>query len=115
MDLKVEAVVVPVSDVDRAKESYKRVGFREDIDYVGAEHFRVVQLTPLGSTASIGSGGGTTDAAPGSARGIHLVVDLLKRDAAVAQGRHRAEIGYADGECPAWYAGFMARVTGLGY
>jgi catechol 2,3-dioxygenase-like lactoylglutathione lyase family enzyme len=95
-DLKLEVVVVPVSDVDRAKEFYKRAGFREDIDYVGGEDFRVVQFTPPGSTASITLGEGITDAAPGSARGVHLVVrdivaaraELEDRDVEVSEIFH---------------------------
>ena len=53
VEFKVEVIVLPVSDVDRAKEFYTRIGFREDVDYVGADGFRVVHLTPPGSAASI--------------------------------------------------------------
>ena len=66
MDMKLEVVVVPVSDVDRAKDFYKRLGFREDIDYVGSDGYRVVQLTPPGSACSIIFGKGVTSAQPGS-------------------------------------------------
>jgi catechol 2,3-dioxygenase-like lactoylglutathione lyase family enzyme len=59
MDMKLEVVVVPVSDVDRAKDFYKRLGFREDIDYVGGDGYRVVQLTPPGSACSIIFGKGS--------------------------------------------------------
>ena len=75
VDYKVEIVVLPVSDVDRSKEFYGRLGFREDVDYTGADGFRVVHFTPPGSPASIIIGDGVTNAAPGSVRGIHLVVD----------------------------------------
>ena len=97
-DLKLELIVVPVSDVERAKEFYKRTGFREDIDYVGGEDFRVVQLTPPGSTASIIFGEGVTDGRPGSARGVHFVVrdivaaraELEDRDVEVSEVFHDA-------------------------
>jgi catechol 2,3-dioxygenase-like lactoylglutathione lyase family enzyme len=73
-DMKLEVVVVPVSDVDRAKSFYQGLGFRLDIDYVGDEGFRVVQLTPPGSECSIILGDGITSAEPGSVQGLHLVV-----------------------------------------
>jgi catechol 2,3-dioxygenase-like lactoylglutathione lyase family enzyme len=72
--MKLEAVVLPVTDVDRAKAFYRRLGFREDIDYVSGADFRVVQLTPPGSRASIVFGIGITAAPPGSVQGLHLVV-----------------------------------------
>jgi catechol 2,3-dioxygenase-like lactoylglutathione lyase family enzyme len=75
MDFKIEVIVLPVSDVDRAKSFYTQLGFREDVDYAGPEGFRVVQFTPPGSAASIILGSGITDAVPGSAQGIHLIVD----------------------------------------
>ncbi len=82
MDMRLEVVVLPVSDVDRAKAFYRGVGFREDIDYASGEGFRVVRFTPPGSAASIVFGRGVTDAAPGSTQGLHLAVNDL--DAAVA-------------------------------
>ncbi len=74
MDMKLAVLVLPVSDVERAKRFYRLVGFREDIDHASGEDFRVVQFTPPGSEASIIFGTGITTAAPGSARGLHLVV-----------------------------------------
>lgn len=71
-DMKLEVVVVPVSDVDRAKHFYEMLGFRMDIDYVGDHDFRVVQLTPPGSEASIVIGSGITSAAPGSVEALQL-------------------------------------------
>jgi catechol 2,3-dioxygenase-like lactoylglutathione lyase family enzyme len=68
--MKLEVVVVPVADVDRAKDFYKGLGWREDADFVGDASFRIVQLTPPGSAASIQLGVGVTAAAPGSLRGI---------------------------------------------
>ena len=77
MDMKLEVVVVPVSDVDRAKQFYKTMGFREDIDYVSGEHFRVAQFTPPGSECSIIIGEGITSATPGSLQDLQLtVVDI---------------------------------------
>jgi catechol 2,3-dioxygenase-like lactoylglutathione lyase family enzyme len=88
VDLKLEVVVVPVSDVDRAKDFYKRLGFREDIDYAGSEGYRVVQLTPPGSACSIIFGKGVTSAQPGSIDRLVLAVDDIDaaRDALLAHG-----------------------------
>jgi catechol 2,3-dioxygenase-like lactoylglutathione lyase family enzyme len=75
MDMRLEVVIVPVSDVDRAKAFYEGLGWRMDIDYTNGDDFRVVQLTPPGSQASIIIGTGITSAAPGSVEGLQLVVD----------------------------------------
>ncbi|MEX0990305.1 MAG: VOC family protein [Actinomycetota bacterium] len=76
MDLRLELVNVPVSDVDRAKEFYtRRVGFLEDNDVTVNDEIRFVQLTPPGSACSISILRGLTDAQPGSAQGLQLVVD----------------------------------------
>ncbi|MGC1434339.1 MAG: VOC family protein, partial [Terriglobales bacterium] len=72
--MKLEVVVVPVSDVDRAKAFYESLGWRLDANYSGDGDFRVVQLTPPGSACSIIFGSGVTSAAPGSAEGLQLVV-----------------------------------------
>ncbi len=74
MDMKLEVVVLPVSDVDRANGFYSRLGFRLDIDYVGGDDFRMVQWTPPGSECSIVIGNGITSAVPGSTQGLQLVV-----------------------------------------
>jgi catechol 2,3-dioxygenase-like lactoylglutathione lyase family enzyme len=74
MDMALELVVLPVSDVDRAKAFYEKAGFRLDVDHRAGEQFRVVQLTPPGSACSITIGTGVTDAEPGSIKGLHLVV-----------------------------------------
>jgi catechol 2,3-dioxygenase-like lactoylglutathione lyase family enzyme len=78
MDMKLEVVVVPVSDVDRSKEFYKSLGWRLDADIATDETFRVVQLTPPGSPASIIFGTQVTAQAPGSAQGLHLIVDDIE-------------------------------------
>ncbi|MFJ9759890.1 VOC family protein [Streptomyces sp. NPDC101149] len=74
MDFKLEVVVLPVSDVDRAKAFYEKAGFRLDVDYVADDSYRVVHLTPSGSHCSILFGTGVTTAAPGSVQGLHLIV-----------------------------------------
>ena len=75
MDMKLELVAVPVSDVDRAKAFYTdQAGFNADHDYVVSDEIRFVQLTPPGSACSIAIGKGLTDAAPGSVVGLQLVV-----------------------------------------
>jgi catechol 2,3-dioxygenase-like lactoylglutathione lyase family enzyme len=74
VEMKLEVVVVPVSDVDRAKAFYESLGWRMDIDYVGGDDFRVVQFTPPGSECSIIIGTGITTAAPGSSDGLQLIV-----------------------------------------
>ena len=76
VDMKLEVALVPVSDVDRAKEFYTRLGWRLDDDIVNANDFRVVQLTPPGSGSSISFGKGLTPAAPGSFRGGLIVSDI---------------------------------------
>jgi catechol 2,3-dioxygenase-like lactoylglutathione lyase family enzyme len=76
MDMKLELVAVPVTDVDRAKAFYTdQIGFHLDHDHQVADGLRFVQLTPPGSACSISIGEGITDAAPGSVRGLQLVVD----------------------------------------
>jgi catechol 2,3-dioxygenase-like lactoylglutathione lyase family enzyme len=74
VDMKLEVVVIPVSDVDRAKDFYTALGWRQDADFPGEDGFRVVQLTPPGSACSVIFGSGLTSAVPGSADGLQLVV-----------------------------------------
>jgi catechol 2,3-dioxygenase-like lactoylglutathione lyase family enzyme len=79
VDLKLEVVVVPVSDVDRAKQFYaERLGFNVDVDHRAGESFRVVQLTPPGSACSISIGTGITPVAPGTYQGMHLVASDIE-------------------------------------
>jgi catechol 2,3-dioxygenase-like lactoylglutathione lyase family enzyme len=75
VDLKLEVVVIPVSDVDRAKRFYESLGWRLDADFAAGEDWRVIQLTPPGSQCSIMFGKGLTTAVPGSVQGTFLVVD----------------------------------------
>ncbi|MBB2940839.1 catechol 2,3-dioxygenase-like lactoylglutathione lyase family enzyme [Actinoplanes lutulentus] len=113
VDYQVEIVVLPVSDVDRAKEFYGRLGFREDVDYAGPAGFRVVHFTPPGSSASIIVGSGVTDAAPGSSKGVHLVVDdiVAAHDDLVAKGVDVSEV-FHDAGGVFHHAGTDARVAG---
>ena len=74
VDLKLEVVVIPVSDVDRAKRFYESLGWRLDADFANGENWRVVQMTPPGSPCSIHFGKGITKAAPGSFQNLYLVV-----------------------------------------
>jgi catechol 2,3-dioxygenase-like lactoylglutathione lyase family enzyme len=98
MEMKLEVLVVPVSDIDRAKRFYEQMGFRLDIDYVADENFRVAQFTPPGSEASIIIGKGITSAEPGSLQNLHLVVfdiedaraDLVGRGIDVSEVFHDA-------------------------
>jgi catechol 2,3-dioxygenase-like lactoylglutathione lyase family enzyme len=77
VDMKLEVVVIPVSDVDRAKRFYEGLGWRLDADFAG-DDWRAVQLTPPGSPCSIHFGKGVTTAAPGSVQGLYLVVDDIE-------------------------------------
>jgi catechol 2,3-dioxygenase-like lactoylglutathione lyase family enzyme len=94
MDMKLEVVVIPVSDVDKAKAFYQALGWRLDADFARDEHFRVVQLTPPGSPCSVIFGTGLTSAAPGSADGLHLVVDDIDaaRGELVSSGADCSEV-----------------------
>lgn len=83
MDVKLEVVVLPVADADRAKQFYKNLGWREDADVSGADDYRVIQMTPPGSACSVIFGTGLSGAKPGSVEGLHLVVDDI--DAARAE------------------------------
>ena len=78
MDLRLEVVVLPVSDVDRAKAFYTGLGWRLDADFATGPDFRVIQVTPPGSACSVIFGLGVTDAAPGSAEGMQLVTDDIE-------------------------------------
>jgi catechol 2,3-dioxygenase-like lactoylglutathione lyase family enzyme len=108
MDLKLELVLIPVSDVDRAKTFYtEKVGFHLDVDTTPLEGFRVVQMTPPGSACSITVGTGITDAAPGSYRGTHLVVADIEaaRAELVARGVEVSDIRHFDRERGEWQPG----------
>ncbi len=113
MDMKLEVVVVPVSDVDKAKEFYQRLGWRLDADFANGEDFRVVQLTPPGSLCSIIFGTGITSAAPGSADGLQLTVTDIDAARAELTG-HGAEVSevFHDAGGVFHHAGTEGRVSG---
>ena len=112
MDMKLEVVVVPVSDVDRAKRFYKGLGWREDIDLAVDEHFRAVQMTPPGSACSIHFGIGGPPGTPGSVAGLYLAVEdieaaraeLVEHGADVSEVFHDAGGGLAVRADPATHA-----------
>ncbi|MFI6433532.1 VOC family protein [Rhodococcus oryzae] len=113
MDTKLEIVVLPVSDVDRAKNFYQALGWREDGDVATGPDFRVVQLTPPGSACSIIFGTGVTSAAPGSADGPHLVVTDIEaaRTELASRGAQVSDV-FHDAGGVFHHAGATARVTG---
>jgi catechol 2,3-dioxygenase-like lactoylglutathione lyase family enzyme len=117
MDMRLEVVVVPVSDTDRATEFYKAMGWRLDADVVSGDDFRLVQFTPPGSPCSVQFGKGLTAAAPGSAQDLYLIVADVDaaRAELVAQGVEVTEVfhcasGFA---CRFDRTGSDGRVTGL--
>ena len=111
--MRLEVVVLPVSDVDRAKEFYAVLGWRLDADFVDGDDFRVVQLTPPGSPCSIIFGTGITTAAPGSADGLYLVVADIEAARAELVG-HGAQVSdvFHDAGGVFHHAGTTARVPG---
>ena len=98
MDMKLEVVVLPVSDVDRAKRFYQALGWRLDGDYPFDNGFRLVQFTPPGSGCSIQFGTKITSAAPGSAQGLYLIVSDIEaaRDELVARDVDVSEVFHAE-------------------
>ncbi|MEV6192008.1 VOC family protein [Streptomyces sp. NPDC051920] len=113
MDMKLEVVVVPVSDVDRAKSFYSRLGWRLDADVAPDDTFRVVQMTPPGSPASVIFGTSVTSQAPGSAQGLHLIVDDINAayDELKRLGAEPSEV-FHDAGGVFHHAGTDARVPG---
>ena len=114
-DLKFEAAVIPVTDVDRAKEFYERLGWRLDADFAFDNGFRVVQFTPPGSPASVQFGTNITSAAPGSAQGLYLVVSDVEtaRKELAARGVEISEVFHAESPGAQFKPGdATGRVTG---
>lgn len=119
MDMKLEIVVIPVSDLDRAKRFYSNLGWRLDADFASDDgYFRVLQFTPPGSGCSVIFGKSVTAAAPGSARGLYLIVsdveaarkDLIGRGVAVSEVFHDAAGIYAGDDEPFLFG--RTRVSG---
>jgi catechol 2,3-dioxygenase-like lactoylglutathione lyase family enzyme len=119
VDLKFELVVLPVSDVDRAKEFYSRLGWRLDADFASGDNFRVIQFTPPGSGGSVIFGKNVTGAAPGTAQGLYLIVsdieaargELLGRGIEISEVFHDGAGLYAGTDEP--YLFGRCRVSGL--
>jgi len=116
-DMKFEIVVIPVSDVDRAKEFYARLGWRLDAEFASGDDIRVIQFTPPGSGCSVIFGKNVTAAAPGSAQGLYLIVsdieaarkELIGRGVEVSETFHNAG-AYAGSDEP--YLFGRVRVSG---
>jgi catechol 2,3-dioxygenase-like lactoylglutathione lyase family enzyme len=119
VNMKLEVIVIPVSDVDRAKEFYRKLGWRLDADYDSGKDFRVLQFTPPGSGCSIIFGKNVTAAAPGSAQGLYLIVsdieatrtELLGRGVQISEVFHDASGVYAGTDEPFLFG--RVRVSGL--
>ncbi len=114
VDMKLEVVVIPVSNVDRAKEFYSRLGWRLDADRTVGDNFRLVQFTPPGSGSSIQFGVNLTSAVPGSAQALHLVVsDIVgAREQLVAQGIDASEVFHCASGTGCRFSGIDVRVNG---
>jgi len=119
MDMKLEIVVIPVTDVDRAKQFYEKLGWRLDADFPAGDDFRVIQFTPPGSACSVIFGKNVTAAAPGSAQGQYLIVsdiesardELRGRGVAISEVFHDAGDVHAGEDEP--YLFGRSRVSGL--
>jgi catechol 2,3-dioxygenase-like lactoylglutathione lyase family enzyme len=113
MDMKLEVVVIPVRDVDRAKDFYTGLGWRLDADVATDESFRVVQLTPPGSPAAVIFGTSVTAQEPGSAQGLHLIVSDIEaaHDELKRQGAEPSEV-FHDAGGVFHHGGTDARVPG---
>jgi catechol 2,3-dioxygenase-like lactoylglutathione lyase family enzyme len=116
MEFKLEVVVVPVTDVDRAKAFYADLlGFHVDVDDAPNEHFRVVQMTPPGSGCSVTIGKGLTEMVPGTLKGLQLCVADIDAAHALWAGRgvpitpvrHHDGTGFVDGKGDTWNAFFF--------
>jgi catechol 2,3-dioxygenase-like lactoylglutathione lyase family enzyme len=114
VDMKLEVVIIPVTDVDRAKEFYSRLGWRLDADRAAGSGFRLVQFTPPGSGASIQYGTSLTSATPGSAQGLLLIVSDIEaaHRQLVANGIDASEIFHCANGTGCRFSGVNARVNG---
>jgi catechol 2,3-dioxygenase-like lactoylglutathione lyase family enzyme len=113
-DMKFEVVVIPVSDVDRAKEFYSRLGWRLDADRSAGASFRLVQFTPPGSGSSIQFGVNLTSAAPGSAQAMLLAVSDIEvaREELIARGVDTSEVFHCDAGTACRFLGVGTRISG---
>src|SRR5437667_12477021 len=119
MDMKLEILVIPVSDVDRAKQFYAKLGWRLDADFAAGNDFRVIQFTPRGSSCSVIFGKNVTAATPGSAQGLYLIVsdivtageELRRRGVEISEVFHDAGDVHAGTDEP--YLFGLRRLSGL--
>nr|WP_243849273.1 VOC family protein [Paraburkholderia rhizosphaerae] len=111
--MKLEVIVIPVSDVDRAKQFYASLGWRLDVDIAKDDQFRVVHFTPTGSSCSVLFGNGVTTEKPGSVQGLHLIVSdvVAARAALVARGVDVSEVFHDVGGV-FHHAGEEGRISG---
>jgi catechol 2,3-dioxygenase-like lactoylglutathione lyase family enzyme len=115
VDMKLEVVVIPVSDVDRAKEFYLKLGWRLDADRAAGNTFRLVQFTPPGSSSSIQFGVNLTCAAPGSSQGMLLAVSDIEAAQAglAAKGIDVSEVFHCETGTACRFSGVGIRVNGV--
>jgi catechol 2,3-dioxygenase-like lactoylglutathione lyase family enzyme len=115
MDMKLEVVVIPVSDTDRAKDFYtQQAGFRLDADFPIKDGYRIIQVTPPGSECSVIFGDGLTGAAPGTQYGLHLIVTDIVAAIAELEGRGIAvSEPFTDATSAFHHPGTAERVPGL--
>ena len=113
VNMKLEVVVIPVSNVDRAKEFYSRLGWRLDADRTAGDNFRLIQFTPPGSGSSIQFGVNLTSAAPGSAQALHLVVSdiVAARQQLVEQHIDASEVFHCASGTGCRFPGIDVRVS----
>jgi catechol 2,3-dioxygenase-like lactoylglutathione lyase family enzyme len=114
VDMKLEVILIPVSDIDRAKEFYAKLGWRLDGEFIGDDGARSIQFTPPGSWCSIQFGTDLTPAAPGSGQGLHLVVSDIEaaRDQLQASGVETTEVYHCESGYACRYPGHDGRVSG---
>jgi catechol 2,3-dioxygenase-like lactoylglutathione lyase family enzyme len=114
IDMKLEVVVIPVSDVDRAKEFYSRLGWRLDADRAAGDNFRLVQFTPPGSGSSIQFGVNLTLAAPGSSQAMHLAVSDIQaaRSELIARGVDASQVFHCETGTACRFSSNGVRLTG---
>ena len=114
VDMKLEVVVIPVSDVDRAKEFYSRLGWRLDADRAAGNGFRLIQFTPPGSGSSVQFGANLTSAAPGSAQAMLLIVSDIEaaRQQLVAHGVDASEVFHCATGTGCRFPGIDVHVSG---
>ncbi|MFZ0630257.1 MAG: VOC family protein [Acidobacteriaceae bacterium] len=114
LDMKLEVVIIPVSDVDRAREFYSKLGWRLDADHTSGENFRIVQFTPPGSGASIHFGVNLTSVVPGSAPGMLLAVSDIEaaRQQLVAHGVDASEVFHCETGIACAFPGIGGRLSG---